>query len=490
MKKSIYLVFVVILLTIISIDVHAKKLNAVFSYASFYTVQEGPFVETYLLVDGKSAQYSLDKNNLFQAVIEVTMIFKQSDSVVTYKKYELLSPETADSTKIDFNFLDQQRILIPNGTYDLELYIADKNSDNKPFFNIEKVIVNFEKNKLIVSDIQLIESFKKTEKVNVLSKAGFDIIPYIINYFPKNIEKLSFYSEIYNANSILSENEPFIINYYIESWETQLPMVKFNRIKRETTKETNVIIGEFPLKELPSGNYNLVVAIKDKNNEIKASNKFFFYRSNPDLAYNENDFQNIDISMIFVSKIKNLDTLTDFVKSLYPISTELERVFTKNNLKRNDLTALQKFFYNFWYTRNPSNPEKAWRDYAIEVQKVNKIYGTGNRKGYETDRGRVYLQYGEPNVISKSENEPSAYPYEIWHYYTLRNQSNRRFVFYTEEFATNDYELIHSDALGEINDPRWQVKIHKRDTPNNSVDPQNADKHWGGRIDDFYKNPR
>ena len=490
MKNTYYFIFVVILLISTSFNVFAKKLNAVYAYSTFYSAEEGPFVETYLLVDGKSAQYSVNEKNLFQATIEVTMVFKQNDSIVAFKKYQLLSPETADTTKIDFNFLDQQRTLIPNGTYDLELTILDKNSKNKPFFNIEKVIVNLNKKELIISDIELIESMKKTEKTNILSKSGFDIIPYIINFYPKNIEKISFYSEIYNATSVLGENEPFLINYYLESWETQLPMVKFNRVKRETTKGTNVIIGEFLLNDLPSGNYNLVIAVKDKNNETKVSKKLFLYRSNPDVKYNESDFKNIDLSMLFVSKMKNLDTLTDYLKSLYPISTELERVFANNSLKRDDLPSMQKYFYNFWYTRNPSNPEKAWRDYFAELQKVNKMYRTGNRKGYETDRGRVYLQYGEPNTISKSENEPSAYPYEIWHYYNLRNQTNRRFVFYTEELATNDYELIHSDALGEINDPRWQIKIHKRDTPNNSVDPENAQQHWGGNIDDYYKNPR
>jgi len=486
-KISILFVF---LLFLSITQVSAKKLNAVFSYATFYTVTDGPFVETYLLVNGKSVQYTKKENNLFQAVIEVTMIFKQKDSVITFKKYELLSPETADTSKIEFSFLDQQRILIPNGEYDLELIIADKNASDKPYENIEKVLVNFEKNKLALSDIELIDSMKKTEKVNILSKAGYDIIPYIINYFPKNIEKLSFYVEIYNALTAFGKDEPYIINYFIESWETQLPLSKFNRIKRETSKETNVIIGEFPLKELPSGNYNLVVAIKDKNNEIKASNKLFFYRSNPDYVYSESDILNIEVANLFVANFHNVDTLKDYIQSLHPISTEIERLYAQNNFKRGELLGMQKYFYSFWQTRNPSNPEETWRKYAEEVKKVNKSFGTGNRKGYETDRGRVYLQYGAPNSIAVNENEPSAYPYEIWHYYTLRNQTNRRFVFYTNEFATNDYELIHSDAVGEINDPRWQIKIHKRDTPTNSVDPEDAQKHWGGRIDDYYKNPR
>lgn len=468
----------------------AKKLKAVFSYAAFNTLQDGPYLETYLLVDGKSVNYRPNTERLYQAVIEVTMIFKQNDSVITFKKYELNSPATADTAKIDFNFLDQQRILLPNGTYELELYISDKNDTIEPFSNIEKVTLDFPRDKISISDIELAESVKKAEKAGILTKSGYDIVPYIINYYPKTVEKLTFYTEIYNTASILGKDEPFLINYYFESWENQMPLSQFNRMKRETAKDVNAIIGEFSLKELPTGNYNLVVNIKDKNNETKSLCKLFFYRYNPDMSYTMKDFQNTDLSTTFVSLINTEDSIKDCINSLYPISTELERIYSRNNLKRDDLKEMQKFFYGFWLTRDALNPEKAWKTYAAEVQKVNKIYGTGNRKGYETDRGRVYLQYGAPNSVTTSEFEPSAYPYEIWHYYTLRNQSNRRFVFYSHEFATNDYELIHSDALGEINDPRWQIKIHKRDTPTHSLDPEDAEKHWGGRIQDNYKNPR
>lgn len=489
--KKIIIPSLLLLLTLSSVsDVFAKKLNAIFSYATFYTHNDGPYIETYLLVDGKSVQYTANTQGKFQGVIEVTMIFKRNDSIINFKKYELLSPETQDTSIIDFNFLDLQRILLPNGSYDLELTIVDKNTVTEPFNHLEKFSIAFDNSKIEISEIQLTEQPTKTQNTNILTKAGYDIIPYIINYYPKTAEKMNFYAEIYNTSAIMGDNEPYVVSYYIESWETQQALNKFNRIKRETAKPTNVIIGEFSIKELPSGNYNLVIVVRDKNNEQRAIQKFFFYRSNPDLAYKPVDDASIDISLTFAGAYKNLDTLTDLVMSLYPISTELERVYADNNLRRKDIESLQKFFYNFWITRNPSNPEAEWRKYVSEVQKVNKQYSTGNRRGYETDRGRVYLQYGPPNSITASEHEPSAYPYEIWHYYKLNNQSNRRFVFYSREFATNDYELIHSDALGEINDPRWQVKIHKRDTPSHSLDPEDAQRHWGGRVDDYYKNPR
>ena len=95
------------------------------------------------------------------------------------------------------------------------------------------------------------------------------------------------------------------------------------------------------------------------------------------------------------------------------------------------------------------------------VTAVNYNYSTPVLYGFETDRGRVYLQYGPPNQLDGNEHDANAYPYEIWQYYKLNSQSNVKFVFCNADLASNDYKLIHSDAHGELNDPRWRFKIYK-----------------------------
>jgi len=56
-------------------------------------------------------------------------------------------------------------------------------------------------------------------------------------------------------------------------------------------------------------------------------------------------------------------------------------------------------------------------------------------KVMKTDRGRVYLKYGPPNIISRKLYEPSSYPYEIWHYYVLGdNQRNKNSFFITHGY--------------------------------------------------------
>ena len=93
----------------------------------------------------------------------------------------------------------------------------------------------------------------------------------------------------------------------------------------------------------------------------------------------------------------------------------------------------------------------------------------------------------------ESPNEPGAYPYEIWHYYEVANQHNKRFVFMSKDSAANDYQLIHSDVVGEINNPRWQLEIYSRiygQGYDQGVDQTEYEKGWGSHAGDLYNNPR
>ncbi len=112
------------------------------------------------------------------------------------------------------------------------------------------------------------------------------------------------------------------------------------------------------------------------------------------------------------------------------------------------------------------------------------------KRGYETDRGVTYINYGLPNQITNRENEPSSYPYIIWHYYKHPKRTNAKYVFYNPDLITNDYQLLHSTVPGEINNYRWEYILQQRNTSQQNLDQQTGDDHWGGRASDYFNNPR
>ncbi len=488
--KTVMRVFVLNLLVILGSSAFSQNIKAYLFYNSFYTPENGPFLETYLSVAAQSIRFVANENGKYQGTVDITMMFKQNDQVIDFKKYDLYSPEIEDTTQSQFNFIDQQRFVLPNGTYDFELLIADKNKEMLPIVMSRPLIIHYPPDTVNISGIELVESFAPSTSLNVLAKSGYDLVPYVSNFYPETVDRLIFYSEVYNTEKVLGAGDKFLVTYYIESFETENPVAEFVRIKREDTRSVNVLFNEFDISRLPTGNYNLVIEIRNKQNELMTSNQLFFQRSNPSMQLDVRDFANLDLENTFVTRITNRDTLAEFIKTLYPISTQLEKTFAQTNIKTGDLATLQRYFLSFWLTRDPYQPENEWIKYKEEVDKANASFRTRTKKGYETDRGRVYLQYGPPNAISESYYEPNAYPYEIWHYYQLKNQRNKKFVFFSREISTNDFELIHSDAVGELANYQWQFVIHERGNAPHGLDQDQMEDHWGSKIDDYFDNPR
>ena len=411
MKK---LVALFLLFIVVSGIGFSQKIKANFSYSTFSSPTNETYLETYLNFNGNSLKY-VKTNDKWQATVEITYIFKQGDTIIDFKKYNLQSPEYSDSLNARSNFFDQQRIPLSVGKYDFEITLKDLNSIENAFSTIQELEIDYKENVIQLSDITLIESFKKTEIKNILTKSGYDLMPYTSDFYPQEFEKLLFYVEVYNTDKVLEKDEAFLINYFIESFESKQIVGNYRSFKRENSKPVNVVMTSFDIQKLPSGNYNLVVELKNKNNQTITLKKVFFQRSNA----NANELLVSDDYINSFVTTMNQNDLEYYIKSIAPISSQIELNFAKNQLSAKDLELMKQYFYNFWLTRNATNPEDEWKKYKELVKITDQLFATSIKKGYETDRGRIYLKHGKPNTLSEIKNETSSYPYEIWHYYGI-----------------------------------------------------------------------
>ena len=314
----------------------------------------------------------------------------------------------------------------------------------------------------------------------------------MLPFYPETMNKMAFYAEIYNAKKQLGDDK-YLLNTYICAFENNTVLNNFFFTKRMTAKDIDVIINNIDITNLPSGNYYLVLEARDRNNEVIGMNRMFFQRSNPFYQIDNSMLAKINTDDVFSGKINNIDTIREYIKTLVPISTMVEREYGSELLKTDDITTMQQFFYTFWSSRNKLSPEQAWLDYYAQVKRVNASFKTLTHKGYESDRGVVFLKYGAPDRIVQSYNEPGAYPYEIWHYYVLGTQRNKKFVFMTQDLVTNDFKLIHSDAIGEMSNFRWTTEIYQRTYGtyyDYGVDGAANPDSYGDKAKDYYDNPR
>lgn len=492
MKKS----FVIVLLALITLagnaQVKTKRLKPYLSTTTYCVPGMTPFVENAIAIDNRSAIYKEFEPGKFKATVEIQTIFRQGEQICAFSKIALDSPVVTDTTKLDGAFIDQQRFSLPNGTYQMEISIMDMNGGEALPVEAMPLEVSYPDEAPAVSDILLFDSYAKAEKPSACTKSGFDFLPRVYPFYGANEDKLHFYTELYNSDKLYDEGK-FLVSYYIETVESSNRMQNYSFSKRFDINKVNVLLNTIDISELPSGNYYLVVEMHDRSNELICSKSWFFQRSNPSKAYDIDDLAGVSIANTFVNNINELDSLRLYIRYLDPICTELERNYSANLVKTEDIKTMKQFLFNFWSRRSPVNPKQGFDEYLAAVRRVNMSFGTTAFPGYRSDRGYVFLKYGMPDKIMEVPDEPAARPYEIWHYYQVANQRDKKFVFMSPDRSSNDYQLIHSNMNGEVNNPRWPMEIYSGvygQGYDQGVDQTEYERGWGSHAVELYNNPR
>jgi len=468
---------IIIILVIFGFFANAQKLKAYFNQSVFWSPTDGEYSEIYFTFVGESTTFVMNNSGKFNSELQIIITYSQNDEIKQFRKYNLKSPEIKDSTKFIPNFVDIQRLSVKPGKYKFAIVITDIN-DSTNFLKYSDDI-EIEKTKGInFSNIELLESIEKSTNHNKFYKSGYNIVPYVSDYYPSNISSFNFYTELYILDSTINKDDGFLIKYFIEPFNnSKYKLGSYTKVERRKASQINVVMGSFNIEKLPSGNYNFVVECINRKNEIVTLKKVFFQRNNRIVDSALGNVDSIKVENTFIDNQTNLDTLTDYIKCLFPIMESKQINHSLNQLKAKNTVWMQKFFYGFWLERAPYSPKDAWLKYKAEVNKVNKLFSSQIKKGYETDRGRIYLKYGPPKNVIKRLQPVDSYPYEMWHYNKALMQGNVKIVFYNPNMIRGDYILLYTNLIGESSDPNWQSTLIK---------VQNNSRNYGNTvIDDF-----
>ena len=456
---------ILVLSLFITKSLYAKNLQLNFQYLSYQNQESQAYIETYISFLGTSIQYQEITPGAFQGTVLVNMIIRQGEEIYHADRYEFHTPVLDDTLNTAGFFIDKQIISLPLGEYKLYLEVADKAALNFKHETTIAIELDFPKDKVCFSGLLFLDSFSPTEELSVLSKSGYDLIPLSSqgDYFlDESTNELNIYVEWYNTAMDTSTSEGYLFNCYIENYQTHKPLNDFIRFKRKTHDSPQAYIGGFDISTLASGNYNLVVSLLDRQGKSIIQERTFFQRLNTKVQTKPEDFSTLNSNDSFVKDIVIIEEMAEYISTLLPIATIREWSFAENQLKTWNLEQMQQFFYGFWYNRNPISPEDEWAKYQKGVEKVNEMFSTLKVKGFATDRGQVFLKYGSANFIENSVHENYTLPYQIWQYNKLGKQSNRIFVFVETALGTNDYQLVHSTAIGELFNENWRSWIYRK----------------------------
>jgi len=475
----------ILLIVIFSIESIAQ-IGPVFSFKKFLSTDQ-PYIETYMEVYANTLKIQAIDTTQLSYGVEVVQLLKNEDAeIIDYKKYTIA--QKISSNELLTNILDLQRFPLKNGHYLLEVQVTDINDPSSKETYNEYIRINYTNKDIELSDIELLDSYAATDEVNNTTKSGFSLIPLVSNYYSPEFDKLAYYFEIYNP--LLNSDESYVLLQSIKVKETGKIAGQFNKLKKIKSTPITPLINTFNIESLPTGNYVLAIQVRNNLNELIVEKKIDFQRTNFNSPVDIDRLNAVNYANTFCDYLPK-DSLEEFINCLIPIASPFELNIINRKLKAMNDTARRQFIYSFWYNKDNQLPQKAWEDYKIQVKRIETLFGTKIKRGYQTDRGRVYLKYGAPNNLIDRPNEPSSYPYQIWHYHRLGKFNNKRFIFYLPDLVTNDYFILHSDVPGEVKNENWNAALNSRNSTNGNLDNPNQGNrdHWGTNSSTLFNNP-
>ena len=131
-----------------------------------------------------------------------------------------------------------------------------------------------------------------------------------------------------------------------------------------------------------------------------------------------------------------VNDINQAMKQMKYILTSQERIEIKGKNKK----ETENLFFQFWKKRDPT-PETEYNElmdeYFGRITYTNEYFDTSWRPGWETDLGMIYILFGTPDEIQRTNPRSSSSSiYQIWHYYRL----NKQFVF-KDQNGFGDYRL-------------------------------------------------
>jgi GWxTD domain-containing protein len=122
------------------------------------------------------------------------------------------------------------------------------------------------------------------------------------------------------------------------------------------------------------------------------------------------------------------------------------------------LSGKRDFLRMFWAKRDPTpgTPRnEAEEEFNARIAFVNKKFSEGGATpvpGWRTDRGRIYLKYGPPDVTLKRRGVGRQLPFELWGY---THAEHRKYCF-VDLTRFGNYSLVYSNDNSEPTRGDWR----------------------------------
>ncbi|MEN3040519.1 MAG: GWxTD domain-containing protein [Bacteroidia bacterium] len=416
----------------------------------YYTPEGQPYVELFIGLDASSVRY-VARDGLYKGEVDFTLIIKNALEAPVYAdKFRFVLPPTNDSLSVHRQrlYADIRRLRIPAGTYQVEVEATDPNQLPRP--QKVKAITEFEMPGLVpgfrYSDLLFARRLNTAEAT--YERHGLRLEPWISNGLLVDPDTLRIYGEVYAVDSLTTEPYYLRLRVLDAQRAQEIPELSYAR-RPSRPKPFEAFVFMLPIHRLSSGIYIAQIELCRNDGVVLASwyRRFTLISTAEPMA--EASEAEYDALYGFPEP-----KLNELLGGMTHIASPTEKSFMRTLETFSDK---KKFFVAFWKKRQSVPGSIDFKEFLKRFEYAQQHFKSSIRPGWKTDRGRVFIQYGPPNDIQFFYNEPDKYPYQIWTYNQIGSQGQVIFVFYDPDLITNEYPLLHSNKIGELQNRNWRA---------------------------------
>ncbi|MCX6826974.1 MAG: GWxTD domain-containing protein, partial [candidate division Zixibacteria bacterium] len=295
-----------------------------------------------------------------------------------------------------------------------------------------------------------------------------EVIPNPMGIFSVDDSALCVYVEIYNLSYDSSKNNMFKANYKIYRSDGSLEF-DYGDILKQNPDSSSVISNKLSIAGWQPGRYDLKLVVTDlsSNTNAMASKRIIIF---PKSGYLRDAVKFAKTSQLDTAGVKTISNVLQFLMSF-------QESATYNSL--ND-TGKVRFARQFFKDHDPS-PATETNEFLddlfrrYEFANAHFSLSAHLRDGWQSDRGRVLMQYGFWGERHEITAPITSCGVEYWTYSSLPNSAmkigvaQKDIIFIFDDgggHALLDkagcyglYQLVHSNAPGEIYNSEWDERI-------------------------------
>lgn len=372
--------------------------------AAYFKRGDRYWVEVYFRVTNRALQFVRSNKGDYSASADFSVILFESGSSQVAgdtQRLRLRADKYEETTSSDSVRTGVMSFPAPAGDFSLTVSLCDRDTNMR-----SKVEVKF-----LIPGLDDLPSLSDLRFEEQGTRGRSRVYPNVIRSYRGELTSIPVYFEVYAEE----EQVPLDVVYRVMKSQEETAYQDTVTVTEAGTAPVEI---DIPAEAISNGVFNLIVGIPrdegDGGDFRVARAKVFEVRSQ------------------FFYWGKDVESAVDLLHYIASGSF-LDRLRKAGPEERKVL------WDEFWKEKDPTPDTEENEFYDEHVRRfdtANVRFGAPQTAGWKTDRGRIYIIYGEPDQIESYPYDADRDATEVWYY----NSLGRRFVF-VDELGFGDYRL-------------------------------------------------